>query len=61
MTISADAAGSVSLSDDGTDPFYGLGLTYQITKEFGARVEFERYEFDEEDVDYTSAGLTFSF
>ena len=61
MTISADAAGNVSLSDDGTDPFYGLGLTYQITKEFGARVEFERYEFDEEDVDYASAGLTFSF
>ncbi len=61
MTVSADSAGSVSLSDDGTDPFYGLGLTYQITKEVAARVEFERYEFDEDDVDYASAGLTFSF
>ena len=61
MTVSADAAGSVKLSDSGTDPFYGLGLTYQITEEFGAKVEFERYEFDKDDVDYISAGLTFSF
>lgn len=61
MTVTSNNAGGVSLSDDGTDPFYGLGLSYQFTKEIGARVEFERYEFDTEDVDYASAGLTFSF
>lgn len=59
-TVTADA-GSAALSDDGTDIYYGLGATYNFTKNIGVAVELERYDFDNEDVDLISANFVYSF
>lgn len=58
--------GGVSVSDDdsGTDLVYGVGAKFDFTKNFGMRVEFERFKdvgnFDS-DVDLLSAGLVYKF
>lgn len=52
---------SGGLKFDGTDPFFGLGLDYKLNDSMSARVEYEVYKGDGEDVDLISAGLRFSF
>lgn len=57
----ASSAGNASLDDDGTDPFYGLGLSVSVTDNINVRAEFEHFEFDSEDADYASIGVAYSF
>jgi uncharacterized repeat protein (TIGR01451 family) len=58
-------AGSVpggSLPDaDGTDAVYGVGGDLYFGSRFGARLEWERYALDPNDVDLVSASLLFRF
>lgn len=54
-------AGSVSLSDSGTDLFYGVGVQFSFTEKVAARIEAEQYKFDSDKVQLISAGLTVSF
>ena len=49
--------GSASLSDDGTDIFYGAGVEVMATDTLSARAEFERFDFGGDDVDFLSIGL----
>lgn len=51
----------VSESDDGTDLKFGLGAQFDITQNFGARVEWERFDFDDTDIDFLSVGVLFRF
>ncbi|WP_107851902.1 outer membrane beta-barrel protein [Oceanimonas marisflavi] len=51
---------SASDSDDGTDPMYGVGAAYNIDN-LSLRVEFERYELDDANVDMASAGISYKF
>ncbi|TXF13029.1 outer membrane beta-barrel protein [Pelomicrobium methylotrophicum] len=58
--------GGVSVSDDdsGTDLVYGVGAKFDFTKNFGMRVEFERFKDvgnSDSDVDLLSAGLVYKF
>ena len=55
------SAGSVSLSDDGTDKFFGFGVNYSITETMSLRAEYESFEFDSEDVDNMSLSLITRF
>ncbi|MGH6962137.1 MAG: outer membrane beta-barrel protein, partial [Dongiaceae bacterium] len=43
------------------DPFYGVGLRIGMTPGLGFRAEYERYQFDNADLDMAMAGLEFRF
>ena len=43
------------------DPFFGVGLRIGMTPGLGFRAEYERYQFDNEDVDMAQAGLELNF
>ncbi len=53
-------AGSISNSDDGTDPLYGLGAKFQIGS-LAVRGEYELLDLSDGDIDYFSVGLSWTF
>ncbi len=59
-TISS-SAGNASLSDSGTDPFYGVGIQFSITDQLAARVEAEHYKYDSEKAQLISVGVMYRF
>jgi hypothetical protein len=52
-----------SLREDSknNDPFWGVGLSFGMTKGLGFRAEYERYTLTHEKVDMAQAGLEFKF
>lgn len=52
---------SVSVSDDGTDLFYGLGIAVSLSDEVTLRAEYERFNGDEDPIEYLSAGVSYQF
>ncbi|HEY5931214.1 MAG TPA: outer membrane beta-barrel protein [Burkholderiales bacterium] len=46
---------------DGIDLTAGVGLGYAINDQIGARLEIERFQFDDDTIDYISAGLLIRF
>lgn len=64
LTISALGA-SDSESKTSTNLYYGLGAGYEFTKNFGARIEWERFRIkyvdEKDDVDLLSAGVVYRF
>lgn len=48
-------------SSDGTDPVFGLGATYDLGQYVNLRVEAERYQLDDADVDFISIGVGYTF
>jgi len=50
-----------SVSDDGTDPFYGIGLKYNINDKFAVRADYTQYEVWDEDIDVMGAALLVKF
>ncbi len=55
------SAGNVSLEEDGTDVFYGIGFEWKLAENFGLRAEYERFDSDGDDLDFMSAGLNIFF
>lgn len=51
----------LSESDDGTGAAYGAGFRVDLTHNVSMRAEFERYIFDGDDVDVSSAGIMYRF
>lgn len=51
----------ISANDDGDDPFYGAGLKFRLNEALDLRVEYERYEIANIDLDGANASLQFSF
>lgn len=47
--------------DDGDDPFYGAGVQFRLNDALDLRVEYERYEIVDIDIDSATAALQFSF
>ena len=47
--------------DDGSDPSYGVGVAFRITKRLYVRGEWETFEFDDTDADMASLGVDFRF
>ena len=50
-----------SLSDDGTDIMFGLGLNWNLAKQLDLRAEWERFDIDGDGVNMFSAGVSFRF
>lgn len=51
----------IRATDDGDDPFYGAGLQFSLNEALDLRVEYERYEIINVDIDSATAALQFSF
>ncbi len=49
------------VTDDGTDPTYGLGLQYRFNDNFALRGEYSRFELDDVDVDLAQVQVRFDF
>jgi OOP family OmpA-OmpF porin len=47
-------------SSSGTDPFFGVGLRYNINRNLGVQLEVEQYSGDDS-ITYTSLGLRYKF
>ena len=53
-----------SFDEDGTEPFYGIGASYQVNENVAIQAEFERFQIDSidiDDIDLLSVGLAFHF
>lgn len=50
-----------NVQDDDFDPFYGAGFRLAFTDNFAFRVEYERYEVLDADIDSASIGLQANF
>ena len=60
-SVSGGNIATTTLSDDGTDFYYGVGASYDINETVSLRAEFEIYDFDGDDVDLLSAGIAVKF
>jgi hypothetical protein len=49
-----------SQSDSGTDPTYGAGAQFRVGS-FAFRLEYERFELDDDSSDLVSIGFTYTF
>jgi OOP family OmpA-OmpF porin len=50
-----------SLSDDGIDIMFGVGLAWNMAPRLDLRAEWERFDVDGDDVDMLSVGVQYSF
>jgi OOP family OmpA-OmpF porin len=57
----SSTAGSGSLSDSGTDIFYGVGVQFSLTNQISVRLEAEEYKFDDEKARLVSIGFAYQF
>ena len=56
--ISAESTdSSVNVDTDDTDLFYGVGGYYNVSENIDVRVEFQRHEIDNNELDTVSAGV----
>ena len=53
--------GDTYINRQGTDIFYSIGSYFDISDTFGFSAEWERFEFDNEDVDFISTEFHFNF
>lgn len=56
-SLNEDDVGSKS----GTDIFYSVSSYFDVTEKIGFSAEWERFEFEDEDVDFISTELHFNF
>jgi OOP family OmpA-OmpF porin len=55
------SVGNADFSDDGTNLYFGGGLEINVLSKYWIRAEFERFEFDDDDVDLISVNLIVNF
>ena len=52
---------TATMDEDGTDAIYGAGFRTDVTSNVSVRAEFERYDFDGNDVDVLTANMMYRF
>ena len=57
----ASAASGYNSDDDGVDLMFGLGFDVRLTDNLSARLEAERFKFDNDELDFISVGLQYNF
>ena len=60
-TASAAGVNLVSVDDDGTDFFYGVGLMWRVAEGISVRGEYTSFKFDDDDVTFAGLGVVFGF
>ena len=53
--------GSGSETDDGSDAFFGAGLSFDVGSQAALRVEYSQYDAADGDIDFIGAGLDIKF
>lgn len=48
--------GTTRVSLDGNDPYYGIGVGYDFTEQFGVTLSYDRYDVDDFDIDRIGLG-----
>ena len=61
VEVETVAFGSDSETEDGSDPFFGAGLSFDVSPQAALRVEYTQYEADDVDIDFIGAGLDIRF
>lgn len=57
----SDSTGSLSISDDGTDVFFGLGASFAMSNSFSLNIDYTSYDLDDGDTaDVFSVGVQFN-
>jgi OOP family OmpA-OmpF porin len=51
----------VKLDDSGTNLVYGLGISYEVSPQFGIRAEWESYDVDWDKINLFSVGVEYRF
>lgn len=57
-------SGEATVSDNGTDAYFGAGIAYDVTQTLSVKTEWTRFQIDSDSdsvVDFVSAGLVFKF
>jgi OOP family OmpA-OmpF porin len=59
----SDTVGGIpdSGDDDGTDVSFGIGVSYNFSKNFGVRAEYELFKTDDADASLISVGVVWKF
>jgi outer membrane autotransporter protein len=52
---------SDSLKDSGTDMFYGVGVRYNINRNLGVQLEWQKYDASDSDVTALGVALRYKF
>ena len=60
-TIDTVSFGSDSDTDDGSDAFFGAGLSFDVGSQAALRVEYTVYDAADSDIDFLGAGLDIRF
>ncbi len=55
------AAASATASDDGSDPYVGVGASYKFNDNMAAAIDWTRYTVLDSDIDVWSAKIRYSF
>ena len=61
IKIDTVSFGSDSETDDGSDVFFGAGLSFNVGSQAALRVEYTQYSGGDGDIDFIGAGLDFRF
>lgn len=56
-----DLSSSQLGDDSGTDPVYGIGASFGMGPAAALRLEWERFDVDDSDIDLLSVGVTYAF
>lgn len=59
--IDTVSSGSDTETDDGSDPFFGFGVGFDVSKALVLNLEYNAYEASEGDVDYFGASANIKF
>ena len=51
----------VSPGEDENEFTFGIGIQYDVTRQVGARLQWQRYTLDPEDIDLITIGIVFTF
>jgi len=60
-TVSGASVASTTLSDSGTDIFYGLGYQYSFNDSLALSLDYDLYEIDDSDTDMITLGVVYNF
>ena len=62
VTLSiAAGTGSASVSESGSDPYYGIGYNYLVADNLNLNLSYQNYEFDKDDLDGLLLGIQYDF
>jgi len=60
-TVSGASVTSTTLSDSGTDVFYGLGYQYSFNDSLALTLDYDLYEIDDSDTEMFALGVVYNF